>query len=924
MLGASADHMDDVADFSDLLENLGFDSDLISAMSRDGHMGALPVDAGPVWDEVQEVVGEYARDLDSPFESVPLTADGRVDIVDVLVRMFDNLGMLPFEFPLSQVRCETFRVHGKLGLLGLFLLFHRSKLGVSDAVGLPCTALAAAYESVSHGGDFDLFESVQAMECETQGDATSKWVGGVLLAFEACRYENDLDVMFPIDLDHEVSHVKSAKRIAKLLQIFCRNCDYERKRCLVGGADKGTSLFDCARPEDAPQAQLRWRLGLFKSHTFQRWEDFGRSSLLPGDGDACSVPNRMEASFRLFCDGLFAKLVREIDGVADCSGVGVDGVFDRCVPSVLTSYAVLGIGIAAVCALNPRSSTLRATLVAANPRGMTSLPHDCLCTLLNDAILARMMTVPVKPLKSGIDVTTREGRNEKAKIDRLPGEAQRDAYLRSNPEINKPFVLEFLGFEPTFPCDESGERSEVNTLQLQAMRSYIGSNDPERTKVIGMTERSTIAQAMMVAPPPSDVSLADTRLTIGNQMSEPMRQHWKDVKDTVVGVRRSWGRYVVLSTRFLCVLRLVCKEWNEHFREFCFHPHVQIASVTELSHDIEGSPALFGGPPRHVLLKSKPYILQVYLRRKVLTADASGDVVKGWEYVPPGLLAVGLNALQITCETEPDSNGRVERFAVGQSLESGTLRTEPFERPKNYVGFCSKESLPSQSLYSMHLPQNWRARRQFAVNSSIGVAVWNRKFPTMSDDDRDFVPHDQLVKSRNFMGAHVRGSSRAAANPLTSTTLPRSWHARIGDDNHFLPHHVLNNQMREYIVVPMRTSKSSSKSSSAAPRAMRFRVEFGRAGDRAPDGIALMKSVGNGGAHPEKITPFGPEERASFRPYMTGASSYVYVSAESMRADAALKRQNRRRRRTDADRNDREQRRKLADEAAHMPEAAVS
>ena len=99
MLEASADCVTgDVAEFSDLLETLGFNPDELTAMSRDGRLGALPIDAEPAWKEVHDVVSEYAQDLDSPFESVPLDAGGRVDVVEVLVRMFDSLGCMPFEF----------------------------------------------------------------------------------------------------------------------------------------------------------------------------------------------------------------------------------------------------------------------------------------------------------------------------------------------------------------------------------------------------------------------------------------------------------------------------------------------------------------------------------------------------------------------------------------------------------------------------------------------------------------------------------------------------------------------------------------------------------------------------------------------------------------------------------------------------------
>ena len=73
-----------------------------------------------------------------------------------------------------------------------------------------------------------------------------------------------------------------------------------------------------------------------------------------------------------------------------------------------------------------------------------------------------------------------------------------------------------------------------------------------------------------------------------------------------------------------------------------------------------------------------------------------------------------------------------------------------------------------------------------------------------------------------------------------------------------------------------------------------------------------------------KIEPFTPQERASFKPFMSGASSYVYVAAERINTESAAQRRERRRRRTEADRDAREQRRRLSEQAVHMPETVVS
>ena len=85
-----------------------------------------------------------------------------------------------------------------------------------------------------------------------------------------------------------------------------------------------------------------------------------------------------------------------------------------------------------------------------------------------------------------------------------------------------------------------------------------------------------------------------------------------------------------------------------------------------------------------------------------------------------------------------------------------------------------------------------------------------------------------------------------------------------------------------------------------------------------------MKSrLDGGGTDHTTIMPFSDQERSSFKPYMSCTSSYFYVSSASMRAESAALRQQRRRQRTEADRDAR-QRRKLDAEALYMPQTAVS
>lgn len=910
--------MEDASEFADLLETLGFDPDLLSAMSQEPYAGSLPQDPERGWREVYDVVNGYAQDLDSPFDSVPVIEQGRVDVVQVLVRMFDSLGTTQLEFPVAQPAREMFAVNGKLALLGLFSLFRRRSLSVREALTLPADALASAYTDECSGVDVDVCSHAQLLDTQPPQKEATSWLEPVMWAFTPFRYEESLEMAFPEDVCADVVDVSRAKSIAKLALTVCRYSHAVRERCLGGGEGADAALFNEPNENDPASVQLRWRLRSFKTDNVRRWKDFCRSPAVRGITHE-TLRNDRQEEFLLFCDGLFAKLVCEIDGVAERSGVESDSTFDRCVPSVLTVYAVLGMSACAFAALRPASAQWVTTLRKVDPNLVNELPYDCLIALFNDAILARMIAQPVKPLVSSINLDTEAGRLEQTNVvDGLASEEHKQTYLMCKPELNKPIVLNFLRPEPQFPLSREQSMTPIRSAQLDALDA-VGD---EWRKSLPMSKAYALSQAVLVVPPPDDMSLGDMAITPGKPVSKAMADYWDDVKSTVVAVRRGWTRYLVNSTKNICGLRLVCKQWNEHFRPFSFQPHMELASVSETRSEVAGSAALFGGPPRHVLFQSKPYAVKVYLRRKVLRLHGE-QTVEEWEYVSTMLAAVGLNALRITCETEPDCFGRTECFAVQQLPVRHAPRDKPFHRSSSSLDLSYSESLPSQSLYSLHLPSDWRARRQFADRAATGVPVWNRKFPKMSDDDEDFVPHCHLVKTSRGIGSHVLGSPRAAASASRSAEFPRSWHVHGGCK--YQPcKPVAELQSLEYVVVPTKTSKSFCKSSSDPPRALRFRVEIGRAGDRCPDGIGLMKSrLDGGGTDHTTIMPFSDQERSSFKPYMSCTSSYFYVSSASMRAEAAALRQQRRRQRTEADRDAR-QRRKLDAEALHMPQTAVS
>ena len=290
---------------------------------------------------------------------------------------------------------------------------------------------------------------------------------------------------------------------------------------------------------------------VFKTDNVRRWKDFCRSPAVRGITHE-TLRNDRQEEFLLFCDGLFAKLVCEIDGVAERSGVESDSTFDRCVPSVLTVYAVLGMSACAFAALRPASAQWVTTLRKVDPNLVNELPYDCLIALFNDAILARMIAQPVKPLVSSINLDTEAGRLEQTNVvDGLASEEHKQTYLMCKPELKKPIVLNFLRPEPQFPLSR-----EQSMTPIRSAADALDAVGDEWRKSLPMSKAYALSQAVLVVPPPDDMSLGDMAITLGNPSPKP----WQTTGTTSVDRRCGAQR----------VDAIPCEQHQEHLRSGSF------------------------------------------------------------------------------------------------------------------------------------------------------------------------------------------------------------------------------------------------------------------------------------------------------------------------------------------------------------------
>jgi hypothetical protein len=243
----------------------------------------------------------------------------------------------------------------------------------------------------------------------------------------------------------------------------------------------------------------------------------------------------------------------------------------------------------------------------------------------------------------------------------------------------------------------------------------------------------------------------------------------------------------------------------------------------------------------------------VYFARKALRFDhETGGVTEWWQYINPALTTVGCNAVVVTCETEPDASGRVIRFPAAQAgTRNGGFAVESRQRHWEQANYenghhIQPESLPHESVYSIHPGTRWNERLKGANATPKIVCVWDRKFD-----------HKWKTSTRRV----------AVSQSLTLS-------AKCA-----------------------RTSASLCTEKTDPLRAVRFRVAIGD----VPRSSALVRGAGE-----DDIVLFDASEVAAFRECVSATSDYFYASSISLDPENVAKRAEKRKVRTENERLERQ------------------
>jgi hypothetical protein len=543
---------------------------------------------------------------------------------------------------------------------------------------------------------------------------------------------------------------------------------------------------------------------------------------------------------------------------------------------------------------------------------LLNLPADCVSAVL-DGILAQHTT----PRSwSGINPAMQQRferlRTQGPLAPRFSARAneQLEASLLALPEANKELTFDSFTPESWLDCDPLA--STPDRWALSVGHASIEDRD-QLQHGMPAGRLAAIQHALSAAPPPTPL-LPHQQPYEGCKAGPELLNYYDKVKDEVVGVRRRFED-VVTTTRDLCALRLVCKTFDAHLRDYCFRPYVELVQVSESADAVVGSPALYGAVPRDVLFAGQPHGLRIYMRRKAFKKDENCDLVDSWEYIAPQLAAVGCNCLRIVYEAEPDVDGHVQRFDASneecsaRSIEGVVTKLIAVQSQ----GFGSAWKFESQHLvmcesgfagsyYSLHLPCDWSRRWLHTLlrgrEPSEGRRV-SEGFPTSGSPYPEAFTCNQghllTVYAKKFPGdADVHGHpiprvkakvacKRPAAHRRRQTLQACGGHMQAAYE-----------QTLEFSVIVDKTSRSLDRAGKPL-RAMRLRVEFG-----------AVKADRN-----DRYRPFEPRAIADFVTVMHAVSPYFYASNKPLDPRAVGERAKKRRERTACDREHRE-RQKLA------------
>jgi hypothetical protein len=803
----------------ELLRGIGMSEEDINHLIHDGcaisSMAESTANPDYGYDDVRSIVDDWCYDPDSPFDETPLTPDGQPDAVQILMSMFDWVGEFQV-FSLKRGQRVPFtnaRSHSTTVLLGLFhihckmpsLLHGRP----SEATDLSCAistvrspALASVFAygyQCDRGQLSDIVDAALREECledrgadDTLVVQSADWLIKVRSAMVPYRNERSFgeydstQITMPFHPTSDTLVLEKAVLIGHHLSQRVKSPGRVRLDRSIYSSD---GYLNCTQRLQKFSMRIQTRYDSTKDNPI----DMRR--------------------FLLFCDALFKCIVRTVDGMS-CT---TPHRFWSSARYHLEDLASLGMRAGAAAAMQLHHHILTDTLRANQKPVLSDMPWDMAEYLLKNHVLhGTFANYRRTVLKAPTSIT-----NERMRflyVDRVPRSGQEITVNRLDVFMDSALLPPYREYATRVFTAYRDDAYNPSATQLTPQK--LGAL--RHAEALGMTEQ------------PFD---ATDFFEIGHEH---------------LGTRHVL-HYLQSSNKAICTMRAVCKTYADLFKDYVFRPVVEFDGDTNRSGVHRGSfESLRGAPPRDVRPTNKPQTLHVYFARKALRVDTeTGDVTEWWQYINPALTRIGCNAIVVTCETEPDASGSAICFPAAQAgTRNGRFAAESrqshWEQANHETGHhIQPESLPTESVYSIHPGARWNERLRSANANSKIVCVWDRKFD-----------HKWKTSTRRVaVSQSITMSAKCA-----------------------------------------RTSASLCLEKTDPLRAVRFRVAFGD----VPQSLARLQAAGE-----DDIVPFDASEVAAFRECVSASSDYFYASSISLDPESVAKRAEKRKVRTENERLER-------------------
>lgn len=791
--------------------------------------------------EIESVLESWTV-KDGPLDQVPRTPDGNPDVFQALVTLFDWAGQIPA----SNRYSTEFDAKGHLVLAGMFKVhccaivdstrkvrFEDVKaLGARQNYKMVCDnisspELAKLFVDVSNRDSNASARNILTSESVLSPDGKDNKDG-------KDNNKNNNKQQYPRWM------IKMQCAFLKFARLHELPNDGSEERCLVA------PLYNPSARENLEHAQktaLQLVITAYRTpkegipnktiydpkvnrlplsqQCFFSLEKYIVSAFAELDLHARDSQTRL---FDLFCHALLVDIVRRFRSrfspLATPNGRSE-------MRHVLRSYAYLGTAVAMLSAYHEHEwmhNALISTLSQNNPEFLTNLPFE-----VSEHLLTKTLIYATFKDFSPCAIHPPAHENE-----------TRKDYIRKNiPRAGQPVLFEQL--HPLFDatCAPSW-RSAVTTRSIWML------SHPQEHKL------NALEHALPLIAQLGD-QFGDQP---GDQLVDDVDDAWKTLKGMQVGTRHTIS-YIRRCNRIVTSLMLVCKAFRDLFRDFAFHPHVELGTPDETAETVASSPALRGAVPRDVFLTTKALTLHLYFRRKTFKPDShNGELRETWQYITPSACTLGCNAVRIRFESEPDeTDGHVYTFDAAQppprvrssaaagNIESGSVGISPDAQIER--SFFFSDTTPRDRRLASDVPHHLVAESELGTSlySIHPGKAWFERYKNTCDELRLItvfdVKYDHALKRR--------GLPLALAQSLT--------------------------------LKAMCTTSSAQSSRVAKLLAMRARVEIGVV-RRHETRFCHDKS--------DEIKRFPPD--AKFVPCVSGTSPYFYSSKERLCKEAFLAR----------------------------------